>query len=73
MTTTQLETIPASWTDERDGAFFSIVQNLFRPAFTSGATALLMSYDEDGGARPGPVSGPAPAQRVLQSAPATRS
>lgn len=73
MTNAQLETIPAIWTEERDGAFFAIVQNLFRPAFTSGATTLLMTYDEDSGARPGPVSRPAPAQSVLQTAPATRS
>ena len=65
MTHTQLETVPATWIVERDGAFFAIVQNLFRPAFTSGATALLMSYDEDSGTSSAPVARRVPAQRVL--------
>ncbi len=54
MTHTELETIPATWSEERDGAFFALVHDLFPAAFVSGATALLMSYDDDG-------SEPAPA------------
>lgn len=47
MTQTQLETVPAVWDDELDGAFFALVHHLFPPAFLSGATALLTSYDEE--------------------------
>jgi hypothetical protein len=64
MTHGKLETIPVIWSDEHDGAFFALVRNVFGPAFTNGATALLMSYDEDCGACPGPVAPPRPAQRV---------
>lgn len=39
------EQIPTTWSDERDGAFFHLVANLFRPAFLAGATVLLASYD----------------------------
>ena len=74
MTQTKLESIPVTWSDEHDGAFFALVRDVFRPAFASGATALLMSYDEDGGASPGPVARPAPAQRLLAPlTPAPRS
>ena len=65
MTHTTLETVPVTWIDEREGAFFALVRNVFRPAFVSGATALLMSYDEDGDALPVPVARSVPAQRML--------
>jgi hypothetical protein len=52
MTHGKLEAIPDTWSDEQDGAFFGLVRSAFRPAFTSGATVLLMSYDDDGGSCP---------------------
>lgn len=41
------ETLPSSWDDERDTAFFRITAELFSCEFTSGAGVLLASYDED--------------------------
>lgn len=74
MTHHKLETLPVTWSDERDGAFFALVRNLFRPAFTSGATALLLSYDEDNGVCPDAVARGVPAQGVPVSlTPAPRS
>ena len=72
MTHRTLETIPVTWSDEHDGAFFALVRDLFPPTFTSGATALLSSYDEDSGPCPGPVVRAAEQDQVLApSAPAT--
>jgi uncharacterized membrane-anchored protein len=35
------------WDDQRDEAYFRCVAAVFAPAFTSGATVLLASYDHD--------------------------
>jgi hypothetical protein len=35
-----------SWNHERDEVFFLITQRLFAPAFLSGASALLSTYDD---------------------------
>ena len=42
-----IETIPATWIDERDVPFFRIAASLFDPEFALGATVLLASYDAD--------------------------
>ena len=36
-----------AWDDLRDEAFFRCVAAVFPPAYTSGATVLLASYDHD--------------------------
>lgn len=46
-TITQVETIPNTWNDERDGAFFHLVASLFTPEFSYGTGVLLASYDEE--------------------------
>jgi hypothetical protein len=47
MTGTAIETIPTTWDDERDVAFFRITASLFSCEFTFGAGVLLASYDVD--------------------------
>lgn len=47
MATTGTESIPTSWNDERDTAFFGIIASLFSCAFTYGAGVLLASYDDE--------------------------
>ncbi len=46
MTTTRVETIPATWDDARDLPFFRITERLFTPEFCFGASVLLASYDD---------------------------
>ena len=46
MTTTRVETLPASWDDTRDLPFFRITDHVFSPAFCFGASVLLASYDD---------------------------
>jgi uncharacterized membrane-anchored protein len=36
-----------TWDDQRDEAFFRCIAAVFPPAYTSGATVLLASYDHD--------------------------
>lgn len=43
---TTSETRDPQWDDQRDGAFFRIVSDLFPPAMLLAATVLLASYDE---------------------------
>ena len=48
MTITQhLESVPQTWDDECDTAFFRIVASLFTPDFTYGASVLLAANDVD--------------------------
>lgn len=47
MSTTRLETVPQSWNDETDTAFFTVTARLFSAGFTYGAGVLLGSYDGD--------------------------
>ena len=42
----QIESIPQTWDDERDGRFFTLVARVFDPEWLEGATALLLSYDD---------------------------
>ena len=46
MTTTRVETLPASWDDARDLPFFRITDHVFSPDFCFGASVLLASYDD---------------------------
>jgi hypothetical protein len=46
MATTGTESIPTTWIDERDTAFFRITASLFPGEFTYGAGVLLASYDD---------------------------
>ena len=46
MNTTQIETIPQDWNEERDLPFFRVSAGLFSPAFCFGASVLLASYDD---------------------------
>lgn len=41
------ESIPTTWDDERDTAFFRITASLFPCEFTYGAGVLLASYDDE--------------------------
>ena len=45
--TETFESVPQCWEDERDNAFFRIVNREFTPAFALGASVLLASYDAD--------------------------
>jgi hypothetical protein len=47
MTTTLIETVPASWDEARDVPFFHLVERLFSPEFCYGAGVLLASYDAE--------------------------
>jgi hypothetical protein len=48
MTTTQNpESVPQTWDDRRDNDFFRIVNSLFTPEFTFGASVLLAANDID--------------------------
>ena len=53
MTTTRVETLPATWDDARDLPFFRITDRLFTPGFCFGASVLLASYDDDALGTPG--------------------
>ena len=44
---TLIESVPQTWHDARDTAFFSITARLFPPSFTAAWTVLLASYDAD--------------------------
>ena len=46
MTTTRVESLPATWDDARDLPFFRITDRLFSPDFCFGASVLLASYDD---------------------------
>ena len=63
MAATAIETIPATWDDERDNAFFRITASLFSCEFTYGAGVLLASYDDDFD-----TDTPAPATELTTSA-----
>ena len=52
MNTTQIETIPQDWNEERDLPFFRVSAGLFSPAFCFGASVLLASYDDHPEASP---------------------
>lgn len=43
--TTAIESVPQTWDDEADRAFFTIVARLFSPDFVYGASVLLASFD----------------------------
>lgn len=47
MITITLETIPATWVEERDVPFFRLTATAFSSTFAAGASALLASYDSD--------------------------
>jgi hypothetical protein len=47
MAATAIETIPATWDDVRDTAFFRVTTSLFSGEFTYGAGVLLASYDDE--------------------------
>ena len=47
MKTAVLESVPTTWDDARDGAFFRLVADVFHPDFLLGATVLLGSYDDE--------------------------
>jgi hypothetical protein len=47
MNATGNETVPATWDEERDTAFFRITRCLFSADFTFGAGVLLGSYDDE--------------------------
>ncbi len=64
MTTTRVESLPATWDDARDLPFFRITDRLFSPDFCFGASVLLASYDDtlgtlDTAAAPEPRTGTA--------------
>jgi hypothetical protein len=44
---TTIESIPATWNDERDGQFFRVTASLFPQSFCYGASVLLSSYDAE--------------------------
>jgi hypothetical protein len=46
-TTTDIESVPLTWVDERDVAFFRCVVHVFPPMFLAGASVLLASNDAD--------------------------
>lgn len=60
MSTIRTETVPQTWNDETDPAFFTVTARLFSAAFTLGASVLLASFDPrvDGSAGTS-TSGPA--------------
>jgi hypothetical protein len=43
--TTAIESVPQTWDDEADRAFFTIVARLFSSDFVYGASVLLASFD----------------------------
>jgi hypothetical protein len=45
MSVNYIESIPQTWDDKTDTAFFTIVARLFTPEFTYGASVLLATYD----------------------------
>jgi hypothetical protein len=47
MSTTRVETLPATWDDACDLPFFRITARLFSADFCLGAGVLLASYDDD--------------------------
>ena len=47
MSATPIATIPTTWDDSRDGAFFRITAGLFSGDFCLGAGVLLANYDVD--------------------------
>jgi hypothetical protein len=52
MNATIVESVPVTWVDERDVAFFRVTEGVFSPAFLAGASALLSlnaEPDEEGG------------------------
>ena len=46
MTTTAVETVPATWDDARDIPFLRITARLFTPEFCLRASLLLASFDD---------------------------
>ncbi len=46
MTTTRVETLPATWDDARDLPFFRITHHVLPPDLCFGASVLLASYDD---------------------------
>ena len=74
MAATAIETIPALWDDERDGAFFRITAALFSGEFTYGAGVLLASYDDvDVDSAPAFVDAPTAAPSSAASATAAHA
>ena len=60
------ESIPETWDDQRDSAFFRLVAAVFSAGFVAGAGALLASYDDDVVVAPvREPAAPAPAERVI--------
>lgn len=47
MATYGTETVPSTWDDDRDTAFFRLTAQLFTSEFTYGAGVLLASYDDE--------------------------
>lgn len=48
MSVNYIETIPQTWDDQTDTAFFTIVARLFTPEFAYGASVLLATFDVAG-------------------------
>jgi len=42
----RFETLPDTWDEARDAAFFRVVSTLFSPDFLYSASVLLATYDE---------------------------
>jgi hypothetical protein len=47
MSTIRIETVPQTWNDDTDTAFFTITARLFSAEFAYGASVLLASFDTD--------------------------
>lgn len=58
---TSFESVPDTWDDARDTAFFTVAARLFSPAFAAGSSVLLGSYDVE----------PQDAQAGMNAAPRT--
>ena len=69
MTTTPVESLPATWDDARDLPFFRITDRLFPADFCFGSSVLLASYDDD---TPGTVDTPAATVQPTGTATAAR-
>lgn len=57
------DTLPTTWDDARDGAFFRMTADLFGASFTAGAGVLLASYDDEDAA----LATPAPPSADVRS------
>ncbi len=44
---TAIESLPGVWDPDRDEVFFRLVADVFSPSFTTGASVLLVSNDDE--------------------------